>query len=115
MATIQNTKELVKLVVSGYKVYGQAKADGKIDLKDLGLLLALLPDIEAAFKDVSEIPAEVKDLDATEAAELGQFIVSELGALPEKTAAIINESLQVIIHAYKLVIVIRGSGASAQA
>lgn len=115
MATIKNTKELIKLVISGYKVYGQAKEDGKVDFKDLGLLLTLLPDLEVAFKDVGEIPAEVKDLDAAEAQELASFVIAELGALPEKTTAIINASLSFILAAYKLYASIKGSGASAQA
>jgi hypothetical protein len=115
MATVKNTKELVKLVVDAYKVYGLAKADGKIDLKDLGLLLTLLPSIEPAFGDVSEIPAEMKDLDAAEASELASYVMAQLGSLPEHTTAIIDSSLGLLIAAYKLYSAIKGSSATVTA
>lgn len=115
MADVKNTKEVLKLIISGYKVYGLAKADGKIDLSDLGFLMTMLPHLQPAFDDASKIPTEVKDLDAAEAQELATFIVTELGVVEGQTAEIINASLGLLVSGYKLYAAIKGGAAKAQA
>ena len=73
MADIHNTIELfeaLKLVgIFGKKVM----ADGKVDLADLPLLIELAQksaEFAKAIDGISEIPAEMKDIDMAEAEQL---------------------------------------------
>lgn len=106
METIKETKDVLKFVVSGYKVWSAAKADGKIDLGDIGHLMLMVPHIQPAFEGVDKIPAEFKDLSAAEAQEIAEYIVKEFSVGDEKVAEIVNASLGLIISGYKLYLAI---------
>lgn len=115
MSDVKNTKEVLKLIISGYKVYKGASADGKIDFSDLAQLMLLVPNLQPAFDDIDEVPKEVKDLDAAEAQELATYIVTELGVVEGKTAEIINASLGLLVSGYKLYAAIKGGSPEAKA
>ena len=102
---IENTKEVVKLGFEGAKVFKAAKADGKIDLADLGKLMLLLPYVGPAVADADKIPAELKDMDSAEADELVEFAAAELGGLleREKVVARVEAALGVAKSISKLV------------
>jgi hypothetical protein len=67
---IKETKELLKFGILAKDVFVAAKADGKIDLGDLGLVLPLVGPLNGAIQGVGEIPAELADLDEGEFDEL---------------------------------------------
>lgn len=85
MADIKETKELV--VAIGSLVGGIMKAlkDGKVDLLDIPILFEILTNIRVGMEGITEVPAELKDLDSKEAAELGQIVLTTiLGNLGRK-------------------------------
>lgn len=66
-----------KLVIAGKKI----KADGKVDLQDLPVVISLLPQIPSmidALKDVSAAVEEGKDLDVSEIVSLIQSIAAKV-------------------------------------
>lgn len=75
---IKNTLEVVDLVIAVVDVGIEAEKDGKIDVKDLPLLMTLIPKLGPAFDDVDQIPKEFKDLDAGEADALVERIAVKL-------------------------------------
>jgi len=68
MAGIKELKEVVKAAVS----IGEALADG-IGIEDVAALL----DLPAAIEGITQVPAEVADLDEAERKELQDFIQAE--------------------------------------
>lgn len=107
MKDIKNTKEAVKLVISGFKAYKLAAADGKIGFEDLGHAMIMLPHIQPAFEGIMEVPAEFKDLNAEEASELSAFVLAELGDVGDKLEAIITASLGIVANSIKLYVAIK--------
>ena len=101
---IQNTKEVLDLFFTGVLTGKAAKAnDGKIDMNDLPLLMGLIPKIGPAFNDINLIPAELKDLDANEAAELQAFILGKFGQVLNKEDIVeqINLGLNAVVAIHK--------------
>lgn len=69
---IQNTKEVLLAITAGYDSLGTVLAGGKI--KPLAAVMALMDlqdEIASAIKDAESIPAELKDIDESELAEIG--------------------------------------------
>lgn len=90
---IKETKEVLKLaLVLGGVVAGQLK-DG-FQFKDLADVFVKMQGdeekkaiVDAALKDVSKVPDEVKDITFAEGLELVSFLASELPAFLEKLKA----------------------------
>lgn len=73
---MMGVKELGELVIWLGKVgsaVGQAAEDGKIDLSDLPKLMSVLPGAPSALMGATDIPKEIRDMDAAEAAMLVQM------------------------------------------
>jgi hypothetical protein len=106
VAEVKEIKDVLKLVLSGYKVYGLSMADGKIGFEDIGNLMVMIPHIQPAFDGVDQIPAEFKDMDAAEAQELTDYVKSELNVEDSKVGRIIDSALSLVIAGYKLYLAI---------
>jgi hypothetical protein len=115
MADVKNTKEAVKLVIDAYKVYKSASADGKIDLADLGLVIALVPALQPAIEGIGEVPTEIKDMDLNELSELSAYVVAQLGSVDSQATAIIEAALGLLSSAYKLYVAVKGPTPSVSA
>ena len=77
---IQNTKELIQLGAAAAKVVREAKQnDGMYSVNDLPLLMQMFPVMGPALDDVSEVPKELKDIDAEELKELLSFGAAHIG------------------------------------
>lgn len=64
--------------------YKTVMADGKVDMKDLSVLSALFlqfSELKAAVDGAKTVPAEVKDLDESEAKELAAALFKIYAAL----------------------------------
>jgi hypothetical protein len=80
VVAIQNLKEIVLAGLKSYQALAEAKKnDGKIDLKDLALILPVVPHYIDAIQGAGEVGAELKDLSTEEAAELVSLISQEIG------------------------------------
>lgn len=87
---VHNTKELlVFLFVLGGAVK-EAKADGKINALDLGLLLKVIPTVGPAFEDIDKIPGEFKDLEDAETAELLTLIGAKITGVVTKEVLLLQ-------------------------
>lgn len=98
---VKEIKDVLKLVMSGYKAVVLSMADGKIGLEDLANLMIVAPHIGAAFENIGEIPAEFKDMDSAEAKELVDYVRSELGVDDASRAGrIISHALGLVQHGW---------------
>jgi hypothetical protein len=67
---IKNLKEVVELAAVGYDGVIKAKADGKIDISDIGYAMPIFQAIGPALADIGEVIPEAKDLSEPEIKEL---------------------------------------------
>lgn len=105
--SVQESKEVLSLVVALYKAGSKSLADGKLDLSDAANLLALLPKVGPAFADLSKIPLELKDLDAQDAADLVAHVASELGQDNAKAAQVASAGLKLVFDVVDFVKVLK--------
>jgi hypothetical protein len=70
---IDNLKKSLKVVYDGVDAVMAAKADGKIDVTDLPLLLPIVMELQPALAGISQVIPEVQDLDDAELADLIQY------------------------------------------
>lgn len=98
----KNLTEVVDLALAGVDTFVKAKADGKIDAADLGLLLSLIPAVGPAIDGIGEIPAEIKDLDVAEAQALVAHVMAKLTITDDKAIAVINASLKMLVAGLEL-------------
>lgn len=76
---IENLKAEVLAGLKTYKAIVAARADGKIDANDLGLVLGLVPDYLKAIQGIPSVIPEFKDLSVAESEELIAFCMAGLG------------------------------------
>lgn len=96
---VKNVKEALVVVVDVVQIL----KDGKVNAEDLPKAMGLVNDLGPALEGFAEIPAEVKDIDPAELAELTAAVVSKYGVTDAKAIAIIGESLKVVAAVYGLV------------
>lgn len=104
---IKETKEALAAVISIANAGKTAVSDGKIDFNDIALLLSVFPKIQPAIDGSAEIPKEIGDLSAEEAADLIAYVSSELKVGDEKVNAVIVQALSTVASIAKLVQTIR--------
>lgn len=98
---IQDIKEVVTFGFKAREIGVHLFQGGSFHAEKLGELIQLYPVADAAINGYENIIPQFKDLDSTEAAELTAHAVS-LGISDEHATKVIDESLEVAIHAYKL-------------
>ena len=74
MAGIQETKEFVAFALTLVQTGIEVAKDGKVGLSDVVALVSAMKDAPAAFIGAEKMPAELKDLDDAELAELMSYI-----------------------------------------
>lgn len=94
MKTVKESKEVIALVIATANAINDARADGKIDYKDTALILPIIPKIGPAIDNIGEVPAELADLDPTEAAELVAQLQSDLNIGSDEVKQLIGSSLK---------------------
>lgn len=100
---VHQLKEVVLLSVEVINSAIAVAKDGKIGLDDLPQVLRLIPMV-AGLSGISEIPAEAKDIDADELADLTASIVAKLAVDDAKAKLVIEKSLKLIAVAGDLVL-----------
>ena len=107
MAEVVGVKNIKEVVVAGAKIYGtiaEAKRnDGKIDLKDVFLLMPLIQPVSDAVADINQVIPEFKDLSVAEAGELTAAVMAELGMVEEKAKMQIEKVLLALKANYEAV------------
>jgi len=93
MAGIKETKEVVDLAMALVKAGAMSWEDGKVSVEDLANLVEVLPYLSPALKDISQVPAELADLDSQEASELVVHVMAKLAIDDEKARKVIGAAL----------------------
>lgn len=107
MKGIQNILEMLDLLLTAEGIVVSSLSDGKIDFKDAGELLKLIPVAGPAIKDVKEIWPELIDLDKEEGAQIVSHVMSKLSVENEKAKAIVLASLELLLAGEKLFLAIK--------
>ena len=106
---VKESKDMLALAFSLGKVIKEAKAnDGKVDAKDLMLLMQIIPTLGPAIEGMDKIPAEIKDIDVEEAKELLVYAGEQVGEMfsEEELVKKINAGLEVGLSVAKLIAVL---------
>lgn len=101
---IKDTKEVLALGAALTRVVFEAKRnDGVIDIKDLPLVITTLPTITPALDGVSNILAEIKDLDQQELKELIDYTKEQFsGTVEDQALDTIIDVLNIAKHAHNI-------------
>jgi hypothetical protein len=97
---VKETKEVLDLALGAVKAGTAIAADKKVDLNDLSHVLALLPVVQPAFDKIDQVPKELSDLDASEAADLVAHVSANLQVTDEKAKIHIAYGLKIVHKAY---------------
>lgn len=89
-------KETKEVVYAGLKI-GEALSDG-IDITDVGALTAL----PAAISGISNVPAEIADMDAAEMEELKQFVKDNFDIPDDRLEEFIEKAVATVVQVYGL-------------
>lgn len=105
---IKETKEVLQLVFALMKTFKAAKADdGNINMADVKHLVALFPNLSPAVEGITEVPAEIKDLNEAEAKELLTFAAAHLGQLAGEEEELVEKIEKGLVVAIALVDLIK--------
>lgn len=107
-AGTKELKELLDLALAGVESGVKMAEDGKFDVMDLAHIWPTVQAAPAAFAGVGQIPAELKDLDSSEAAELVAHVVAKLAVDDAKAMAIVEASLKLLVAGHGLYKAIKG-------
>ena len=77
---LKNTLECLKLANDAAVATKAAMADGKLDWKDIPKVVGLFKPAQVTLQDIKIVPAELKDLDDAEAAQLMDACVAVANA-----------------------------------
>lgn len=95
---MQNVKEILAVPLALHKAYETAKADGKIDLADLGLLVDPLVKLPAAVDGASAALEELKALDDTSRADLNQWVKDTYDIADDVLETKVEKGIEVLLH-----------------
>ena len=99
---IEQTKDLVLEAVALGNAIGGALEDKKIGFADIGAFIDPLTKLPAALAGISEVPAELADLDEDEKQELLEAVKDQFDLDDDKAEIAIEEGLALAaaLHSY---------------
>ncbi len=100
---IQETKDLLKFVVSLGMAVDKIKADGKVDITDIQFLMSPLTQASKAFEGVKHVKAQLKDLSSEEVKELVEFAENQLDLSNDKLEHTIETALKLGLDIFNYV------------
>lgn len=91
---VQDLIELLNLVCDGVNVaVAVAQPGHKLGLEDAKLLFNLIPDLGPALSGVANVPAEISDLDESEAAQVVSAVMAKLAIGDAHARDVVQKSL----------------------
>jgi hypothetical protein len=108
MKGVTNTLEVIALGAALTSAIVNSREDGEVNAADLVNLIGVVPHVQPALEDISEVPEELKDLDE---AELGLIldrvkeVVGQVG--DEKALAYAEAALKIGLAVFEAVQVAR--------
>lgn len=107
VAGVKELKELCEFLAMAVSAGQQMAADGSLSVGDAALAVNPLMALPAALSGITEVPAEVADLDPAEAAELTAAIKAKLDltndGVEEIAEKILDAALQLAAAALSVV------------
>ena len=103
MKGIKETSELLRFGLNLATGCVKSLADGKITFTDSIHFKDAILNVTDAFDGISEVPAELKDMDAAEAEELKRIAIEEFAIDSEKVEEIVKGAIAIAIDLIKLV------------
>lgn len=103
MPGIQESKELIAFTLKLGNGLGASLEDGKLSFTDAPKFMDAMMAAPAAFQGISEVPAEMKDLDEAEKAELIAYAKTEFDIPQDKVEELVEEGLSLAIAIYNFV------------
>lgn len=106
---IVNTKTLVVTLAQLASAVLEAKKDGKVDVKDIGLLTPILPNLFSVLENYDEIPEELTDLTKEEKDEIVVALKANLviGEKEGEIETLIQETLDAAWHIFQVVVAVQ--------
>ena len=104
MMGVKETGELLVWLAKAGSAVGASIEDGKPDWTDLPKFMALLPSAPSAILGVGEIPAELKDMDAAEAAMLVTNFAEEFEIANDDAEKKVEMILAALAQIYAVII-----------
>jgi len=106
---ITTTKTLVVTLAQLASAVLEAKKDGKVDVKDIGLLMPILPNLFTVLENYEQIPTELTDLTKEEANEIITALKANLviGENEDEIEMLIQETLDAAWHIFQVVVAVQ--------
>ena len=95
-------KAVLDLALAGVEAGLDISKDGKIGVEDAAALLKLIPAVGPAVAAFPQVPAEISDLDAQEAADLVAHVMAKLAVDDVKAKEVIVASLKLLVAGHGL-------------
>jgi len=99
---VKETKEVIRFGLSLGNALRKAMEDGNINLLDALKFLPVLRELKPAIEGAKKIPAELKDLDEAEKAELLAYFKKEFELKDDELEAKVEMALEVGLSLSKL-------------
>lgn len=101
---IKDVKEVLKTGIQiGEGIDKSLEDDGKISIWESVNFFPALMSMRAAINDIDQVPAQLANIDESEAEELKQFIIDELDLSNDVTEELIEKIFSDIMDAFKAV------------
>ena len=103
---IKESKEVLACMLDlGEGFYKSMADDGKINQADIVNFLPTLMSLPVAIEGATLVPAELKDLDASELLEIKEMVLAKLSGIAgieDKWLVVATESINIAISAIKI-------------
>lgn len=106
---IKETKELIVLILEVGKATKKSFEDNKFEASDFANYFSVIPKLQPAFDGISNVPAEIKDMDTDELNELLAMVAPEVGELANapKLVAQVEAALKLIAAAREFYVLVK--------
>jgi len=92
---IEQTKDVIKLVVELGQAIEKSLQDGKFDASDLRYFMQPIMSLPEAYRDMEQVPEEIEDLDRSEVEKLVQYTNEILNLENQDLEDLMKEALNV--------------------
>lgn len=100
---IKNTLDVIDFGMAiGNGVAKSLKDDGKVTVGDLPNFMPAVMLLPATIEGISDIPAELKELNESELGQIRDHIVTQLPEVGEKWLVVATESFSIAVSVYKI-------------
>lgn len=99
----ESLKKVVDFAAKTDMAYRLAKADGSIDISDAHLLMAPTIALFGVFGVIKDVPAEFKDLDEVEKAQLVQYAKDQYDIADDRVEHLIEKGFEAILNLSDLI------------